>query len=171
MDLMKPQPNARWKAGCLLAAVGASAGFLVGLILIVVGGALRNMAHGTSPSTPVLTVVAIPSPTPTVPAYTPAPTDTPQPTSVAVPTSAIGRPIGTGTLVEVFGTEGDGLRIRQAPSLTAEVLLSGLDSEVFEVVGGPVEADGFRWWNLQNPYDSSKMGWAVEDFLRPLGTP
>jgi hypothetical protein len=74
-------------------------------------------------------------------------------------------------LVEVFGTEGEGLRIRQGPGLASEVKLLGLDSEVFRVADGPIEMDGFIWWAVQNPYDLTKSGWAVADFLRPLSTP
>ena len=73
-----------------------------------------------------------------------------------------------GELVEISGTGADGLRLRDAPSLAARILFLGLESEVFEVVQGPVVADGFSWWQLANPYDPDKQGWAVDSFLRSL---
>lgn len=74
--------------------------------------------------------------------------------------------------MQVIGTEGDGLRIREGPSLEARVLVLGLESEVFEVSEGPVEAEGYTWWHLANPFDPSKQGWAVDQFLQSIeGSP
>jgi hypothetical protein len=33
------------------------------------------------------------------------------------------------------------------------------------VVGGPVELDGYVWWQLNAPYDESRQGWAAQDYL------
>jgi hypothetical protein len=73
-------------------------------------------------------------------------------------------------LVEVFGTSGDGLRLRSSPGLEGRVLVLGVDSEVFQVEEGPVLADGFEWWYLVNPYDTAKQGWAASTYLRLLST-
>ncbi len=70
--------------------------------------------------------------------------------------------------MEVSGTGGDGLRMRESPSLDARVLILGLESEVFEVSEGPVASEGYSWWLLINPFDPSKGGWAVDQFLRPI---
>jgi len=40
-----------------------------------------------------------------------------------------------------------------------------MDDEVFLVVGGPVEADGYTWWQLRAPYDQTRTGWSAQDFL------
>jgi hypothetical protein len=69
-------------------------------------------------------------------------------------------------LVEVSGTEGDGLRLRDNPSLGAKIAFLGLENEVFEVRGGPRQNDGYEWWYLSNPYNSEKEGWAVANYLR-----
>ena len=71
-----------------------------------------------------------------------------------------------GDLVQVQGTQGDGLRLRTGAGLDAEIRLVALESEVFEVQDGPVEADGYMWWFLVNPYDSSMRGWGVANYLR-----
>jgi hypothetical protein len=75
-----------------------------------------------------------------------------------------------GALVEVFGTSGDGLRLRSEPDLQASILVLGVDTEVFQVEDGPVEAEGFQWWYLINPYDTAKQGWAVSTYLRALSS-
>jgi len=36
------------------------------------------------------------------------------------------------------------------------------------VIGGPIEKDGFLWWQLTAPYDNSRSGWASADFLAAL---
>jgi hypothetical protein len=58
--------------------------------------------------------------------------------------------------------------MRANPSLAADVLLLGLESEVFEVLEGPSEADGYTWWLLSNPFDPTKQGWAADQFLRHI---
>jgi hypothetical protein len=76
-----------------------------------------------------------------------------------------------GKLVEVHGTGGRGLRLRNRPSTSAPVHLVGLENEVFEVQGGPVVAEGYQWWFLVNPYDNEQQGWAVAAYLRQLDGP
>jgi hypothetical protein len=73
-----------------------------------------------------------------------------------------------GDLVEVRGTGGDGLRVRESPGISGAINFVGFENEVFVVQGGPVEQDDHTWWYLVNPYDSDKRGWAVSDYLQPL---
>jgi hypothetical protein len=70
--------------------------------------------------------------------------------------------------VAVFGTGGDGLRIRNQPGLSMMISFVALENEVFEITGGPIDIDGYRWWFLVNPYDESKSGWAASNFLRSV---
>jgi hypothetical protein len=110
-------------------------------------------------------VTRIPPPT-----LTPTPRPTLQPT--ATPSTAAGagasRSFTLGELVVIRGTGGQGLRLRNSPGLASPISLLGLDSEVFEVRGGPEYVDGYQWWFLVSPYDSSLQGWAAADFLFPL---
>jgi hypothetical protein len=76
--------------------------------------------------------------------------------------------IGVGAYVQVAGTQGAGLRMRSAPGLDGEVNFTALDAEVFLVIDGPVEADGYIWWHLEAPYDQSRNGWSAGDFLTPI---
>jgi len=142
-------------------------GTVVGLFLTVALLALARQ-QGASPSgslPPVLTVIPLPTASPPL-----ILTSTPTPLPTQTPTRPPDAPkqFVAGDLVEVFGTEGEGLRMRESPSLAAEVLLLGLESEVFEVLEGPMEVDGYAWWRLGNPFDTSQQGWAADQFLRPL---
>jgi len=96
-----------------------------------------------------------------------APTITPSPT----PTSIFFLPegvIGVGAYVQVSGTEGAGLRMRADPGLGTAIKFTALDSEVFLVIDGPIEADGYTWWHLEAPYDQTRNGWSAGNFLTPI---
>jgi hypothetical protein len=140
---------------------------MVGLLLAVAFLTLARLRGISRPGalSPVLTV--IPLPTATAPVIF-TPTAPLLPTLTHTPPPDAPKQFATGELVEVFGTEGEGLRIRENPSLAADVLMLGLESEVFEVVEGPRESDGYTWWRLANPFDPSKQGWAADPFLRSL---
>ncbi|KAA3643186.1 MAG: SH3 domain-containing protein [Chloroflexi bacterium] len=117
--------------------------------------------------TAILTVIPPPTPTPRV--------STPTPFLTATPTDAplVFGPGGftLGSYVQIAGTSGDGLNIRSSAGLNSEILFLGLDSEIFEVRDGPVEADGFIWWLLVTPIDENRSGWAADAFLEFVENP
>ena len=76
-----------------------------------------------------------------------------------------------GEYAQITGTSGDGLRLRSGPSRTNSVNFIGMDAEVFEIVDGPVEADGFVWWYLEAPYDKTRNGWSVDEYLQSVNVP
>jgi hypothetical protein len=92
-----------------------------------------------------------------------APTD--QAEASQIPPSPPPGTISVGSHVQVSGTGGEGLRLRIEPSLDGEILMLGSEAEVFRVHDGPREADGYTWWYLVGPFDSSRYGWAVANFL------
>lgn len=94
---------------------------------------------------------------------------TPSPESTNIPAGNFKFQIGD--FAQITGTSGDGLRLRSGPSRSDSVNFIGLDSEVFEVVDGPVEADGFIWWYLEAPYDKSRNGWSVDEYLQSVNVP
>ena len=106
----------------------------------------------------------------------PAPTQTPEPseptmTPTATPTSLFFLPegvIGVGAYVQVIGTDGAGLRMRSEPGLSGTVNFTALDAEVFLVIDGPVEKDGYVWWHLEAPYDQTRNGWSAGGFLSTI---
>jgi hypothetical protein len=98
----------------------------------------------------------------------PTATRTPVPTPTEVPTLAPpqqGTGIQVGVNVQISGTGGDGLRLRQDPSLNGEIVYLGLEGEIFTVKGGPEQNDGYIWWELEAPLNPSRQGWAVANFL------
>lgn len=113
----------------------------------------------------VVTLIPGPTSTPLIP-----PTETvsmlPVPTSTALPNT-----IAVNGYVMIAGTEGSGLRLRNAPGLQSELLFLGNDSEVFKVKDGPVQADDLTWWYLEAPYDTTRTGWAASDYLTVVASP
>jgi hypothetical protein len=106
----------------------------------------------------------------------PAPTLTPRPATPTIvfsptPTSIFFLPegvVGVGIYVQVAGTGGAGLRMRGEPGLDSAINFTAMDSEVFLVINGPVDADGYTWWHLEAPYDKTRNGWSAGDFLTPI---
>lgn len=125
-----------------------------------------------APATAVINVILAPSDTPAPPTVTPTPpaSPTPQPAGDIPPAPAPGV-INLGALVQISGTEGDGLRLRADPGLYGEVRLLGAEAEVFQVSDGPREVDGFTWWLLVSPSDAARTGWAVSNYLALVQNP
>jgi hypothetical protein len=108
-----------------------------------------------------LTVIPVPTATPTsIP-----------PTPVFTPTSESQAGIQLGGYIKISGTEGEGLRLRKAPSLNGEIIYLGLEDEVFLVKDGPADQDGYLWWYLEAPLNETRNGWAVANYLQPAQNP
>ena len=70
-----------------------------------------------------------------------------------------------GSYVKISGTEGAGLRLRLQPGIDNQILFIAMEDEVLEVLDGPIFADEYYWWYVRAPYDKSRSGWAVADYL------
>jgi len=111
-----------------------------------------------------LAVITVLPGTTSTPLISPTPTHNPAlGTATPVPGT-----IALGAYVQIDGTDGEGLRLRSEPGLHGEHLLLGFDTELFQVLDGPQEADGYTWWYLLAPYDDTRAGWAASDFLVPV---
>jgi hypothetical protein len=118
-------------------------------------------------STPILSVIQAPTETPIL-RITASPTA--EPTTVpGVPTPS--GDIAIGDYVQVTGTGGDGLRVHSSPGVSTEVRYVAIDAEVFVVKDGPVEADGYTWWQLQDPYNLTMVGWGATNYLSVVKNP
>ncbi len=137
-------------AGCLL------------LITLISVGWMRPYPAGQVGFVPAdLTLIAPPTETVLPPATsTPSGTLTPPPGQIAI-----------GAYVQISGTGTDGLRIRSAPGLSSDTVFSGEESETFQVKDGPQQADGYTWWYIVAPYDTTRAGWAAADFLAVVPAP
>lgn len=114
----------------------------------------------TSATTP--TVFVPPTATPYI-----APTETPVP----LPTTAAAAPgdptmIAVGGKVRVADTGGSGLNFRDRPSISGKMLRKLPEGNVYEVIGGPQEADNYTWWQLRDTSDGT-LGWGAQNFLVP----
>ena len=105
-------------------------------------------------------------------------TVTPPPTAAATPivsNGALPSPLpgelNIGNYVQIIGTQGDGLRLREEPGLGNTVLTLVSDAEVFKVLDGPQTADGHIWWYLSDPYNENRRGWAVANYLALIQNP
>jgi len=55
------------------------------------------------------------------------------------------------------------LNVREGPGLSYAVIDTMPEGTLGQIVGGPVEADGYFWWDVK--YVSGERGWSVEDGL------
>jgi hypothetical protein len=168
---MNKQPA--WKAfvekipvTCFWIAGGAAAGLVLLLLAVLVGPII--IQHNPPPTpTWVFSVIVNPSPTAeATPQEITLPEQTPEPEATTEILEASS--FSVGDLVEVRGTEGDGLRIRGSPGFQGDILFLAADNEVFMVQDGPVTVDNLTWWYLVNPYSSEVRGWAVSVYLQAL---
>ena len=119
------------------------------------------LADGTAS----LTVIPAPSSTPS-----PSPADSA--TATATPVGgASSDGIAVGMYVQITGTGGDGLKMRSAPGVSSDTIFLGMESEVYRVKDGPKQVDGYTWWYLEAPYDSTRTGWAASKYLTIVASP
>jgi hypothetical protein len=126
---------------------------------ITVPGAIASPSVAANVTEP--TPTGIGDPTPTV-INTPEPTPAPPP-----PTDRI----AVGGWVQV--NSANGLSVRETPSTSGRritVLRSGAKAHV---VGGPEEANGFTWWQIDrfDPNDPEATGWSAANFMSPTTPP
>ena len=58
------------------------------------------------------------------------------------------------------------LNVRNTPSLLGNILGEQPEEMFGTIIGGPISADGYWWWNVD--YDNAPDGWSTEDFLESL---
>lgn len=89
------------------------------------------------------------------------------PTLPAVVFTPTPQPITIGSTVVVTGVGADELNVRdKAGVLGTNILFRTKDGSVFTVIEGPMQADGFTWWRIQDITNTSLNGWAVANYLR-----
>ena len=147
-------------------AIGFGVALLIATLLLL--SWTRSPQVPASASTAVITVIAVPTATEILPTATPTEEATPAATGLPLPPAG---DIEIDGYVQVTGTGGDGLRLRDGPGLEREVRILGDEDEIFLVFDGPQQADSYTWWYLQGPFDESRHGWAVANFLRVVQNP
>ena len=77
-------------------------------------------------------------------------------------------PLAVGLRAAVYGVGVDKLNIRNSPTLGgSQVLFRESEGKLFDIIGGPQEADGFTWWQVRDPQFQVE-GWAVANYLRTV---
>jgi hypothetical protein len=148
---------------------------LFGAVLIaalLIGGVvwlLFGMQPAPNQGLPTAVVVVIPAPTSTMPGVV-LPTEMPELTPT-VPASPQPGVITLGATVEIAGTGGEGLNLRNLPGLNSNIQYLGFESEVFIVQDGPQDVDGLTWWYLVGFFDESRSGWAASNYLQVIQNP
>jgi hypothetical protein len=134
--------------------------FLSGCLFAILAAAIWFLLPPLSPrQIPTTDFQVIPAPT-----LTPVIVGIQQTQTSSANSNATGG-IQIGQYVNISGTEGEGLRLREGPGMSYPVKFLGMDSEVFLVKDGPKEQDGFYWFLLVAPYDQNRTGWAASQFL------
>jgi hypothetical protein len=118
--------------------------------------------------TALLQVISAPTDTPILPTPLPSQTPTPEPGTPSPPQPGV---VNIGAYVQIHGTGNDGLRVRNEPGLQSTVRFVAIEAEVFYVVDGPKDVDGYTWWHLVAPYDETVRGWSVSNYLQVIQQP
>jgi len=137
-------------------------------VLLAILWSAKAEAISHAPATAFLKIIEAPTETPPAPVVTQTPT--------AEPTSAQGVPLPSGNIaigdyVQVAGTGGDGLRLHVTAGVSSEVHYIAIESEVFLVKNGPINADDYIWWLLQDPFTENEVGWGVSNYLDVVQNP
>jgi hypothetical protein len=144
--------------------------FAAGVFAVLVGMLWTARAKGIPqvPATAILSVIEASTQTPLAPIATPTPAVSPTTSQQEPPPSG---DIAVGDYVQVSGTGGDGLRLHKSAGVSSGVQYIALEAEVFLVKDGPIEADGYAWWYLQDPYTENAVGWGAANYLAVVQSP
>lgn len=106
-------------------------------------------------------IAFLPQAADTVALSTPTATSSPMPALVPTETP----------LVRLFvtGTDGSGVKLRQSPGLSGEVIRICQDGSWVEFTGEVARADGYTWWKVLDSLGN--VGWVAADYLGPVYVP
>ncbi len=105
-------------------------------------------------------------PTPTLePTSTPEPT--PLPVSSFTPPVEIVNKLTIGSVARVINDDPNSdtitLVVRSAPMRSGATIAQALEGDLLTIIGGPEEADGLRWWEVETARGS--QGWVIEGLI------
>lgn len=88
----------------------------------------------------------------------------PLPTPIPSPSMPPGEFV-IGASVHVVGVESAGLNVRADPGYGGTLRFLAYDGDIFVLVEGPREVDDLEWWQIEDPDDPDRTGWAVRNYL------
>lgn len=157
-------PTRVWVLGLLVALVAGAIAVLWGLYFF------RGRFTAGRPTPTAIIWTPTPSPVPTAsPSSTPTEPPSGEETGEATPTAS--PDIAIGRYVQVKGTGGYGLSLREGPGTNYTRQDVAAEEEVFIVVEGPTTADGSEWWRIRDPEDEGRAWWAIANYLEPVEHP
>jgi len=121
----------------------------VAALVVLRGRMLATTPAPTTAQQPAEPAIAL---LPTRTPIFPTPTFTPS----ATPTPA---PLHIGGSAAIANTEGNALRGRKAPKLTASATAAFKEGELVKILEGPIDADGYTWWRVEG---KSGTGWSAQ---------
>ncbi len=168
-----------WSVALMLLVVFAVAS---GMILLVIG-----LGGNTAPESGPRIVIVTAAPTaadgsgqllsvsPTIPVQFEQSSQT-QPPSLALqgPTlepvvlSPTPETIAVGKRVLVVDAEDSGLNVRSGAGLDNDVRFIAENGDTFTVIGGPTQANSLTWWQVQDPSNTERTGWAAASYLHVI---
>jgi hypothetical protein len=166
-----------WSLLVLVCFVGAAA---IGAWAVVstLGG--NTQPGGDRPQVVVVTATFTAGPPPTftpigqvappLGGSTPLPTPPPLPTIVPTKTLPPGE-FKLGATVQVVEVGITGLNVRSGAGTDAAVRFIAPEGSTWILKSGPQQASGLEWWELQDPDDATRTGWAARQFLQAVTTP
>ena len=137
-------------------------------VLVCILWTAKAKTNPQVPATAILNIIKAPTQTALAPKETSTPAATPTSSQREPPPSV---DIAINDYVQVSGTGGDGLRLHKTAGVSGEVRYIAIEAEVFLVKDGPIEADGYIWWLLQDPYTENQAGWGVGNYLVVVQNP
>lgn len=151
-------------------------GVIVSIVGVVMAVVLANALLTRTPLPisaiePTIIILTAPpgvslSPTPEMATPTAIPTFTPVPTPDVADAPD---EITVGFYAQVANTDDFGVTVRGGPSTSNVPLVVADEGTVLLVIGGPEEAGGFLWWQVQ--LEDGTEGWAAGSFLIPAAAP
>ena len=137
------------------------------ILLISLSLILFFIINPTSKSSYASEIILLPGKTntPVLPTLTPTVSMV---STVSIRPSPLPGTIGIDGFVQVFGTDGTSLNIRLSPGLDGNIVFQALDGELFVIQDGPINSDGYTWWQIKSSVDANRIGWAVDNYLAPI---
>lgn len=74
--------------------------------------------------------------------------------------------VAIGASVEIDSD--DPVNVRAGAGIDQQFLFFANRGEQFVITGGPEQATGFAWWQIEDPTDASRSGWIAANFVRAI---
>jgi hypothetical protein len=88
------------------------------------------------------------------------------PTLAPIPITPTPRALAVGERVIVANVGDQELNVRDQPGVFGTTILFRIpQGSTLRIIGGPEDMDGLVWWQVQDPINTARTGWAAADYL------